>query len=129
MIAVNSTDHSVTATISNLPSVAASATLPFESRLVTMTNGSLADTFPAWGVHIYKLPAGVSLCGFTELGSGRFQFAATNSGVASCSMLVSTNLSAWSVLGSATQSVSGIYQFTDPLSTQTPQRFYRARWP
>lgn len=70
VIAVNSTDQPVTATISDLPSVAASATLPFESRSVTMTNGGLADAFPPWGVHIYKLPGGVFLGGFTALGGG-----------------------------------------------------------
>jgi hypothetical protein len=129
VIAVNSTDQPVTATISNLPSVAASAALPFESRSVTMTNGGLADTLPPWGVHIYKLPGGLLLGGFTALGGGQFQFAVTNSGVASFTLLVSTNLSAWSVLGSATRSVSGFYQFTDPLAAQTQTRFYRARWP
>ena len=109
VIAVNSTDQPVTASLSNLPSGAASATLPFESRSVTMTNGGLADTFPSRGVHIYKLPGGVFLGGFTALGGGQFQFAVSNSSVASFTMLVSTNLSAWSVLGFATRSVSGLY--------------------
>jgi hypothetical protein len=49
--------------------------------------------------------------------------------MASFTMLVSTNLSAWSAFASATRSVSGLYQFTDPLSAPTPHRFYRARWP
>jgi hypothetical protein len=63
----------------------------------------------------------------TALAGGQFQFAATNSGVASFTMLVSANLSAWSAFASATRSVSGLYQFTDTLSAQTPLRFYRAR--
>jgi hypothetical protein len=57
VIAVNSTSDSVSACISNLPSAAASASLPFESRSVPMSGGSFADTFAPWGVHIYKMPA------------------------------------------------------------------------
>ena len=55
VIAVNDTSSNVTAVITNLPVPESSAALPFEARLVTMTNRSFTDTFAPWGVHIYKL--------------------------------------------------------------------------
>jgi len=38
---------------------------------------------------------------------------------------VTTNLSDWTPLGAAYP----IYQFGDPTATNTPQRFYRLRYP
>ncbi len=55
IIAVNSTDQPVTARLSNLPTSSGSAKVMFESRIVPFSGGNFADTFPAWGVHIYKL--------------------------------------------------------------------------
>jgi hypothetical protein len=55
VIAVNSTEQTVTARISGLPADAVSAMLPFEDRSVTINGGSLVDSFSAWGVHIYKV--------------------------------------------------------------------------
>ncbi len=55
VVAVNSTSNSVTATLTNLPSVTGPAGLPLEYRSVAMINGSFSDTFPAWGVHVYKM--------------------------------------------------------------------------
>jgi len=54
IIAVNSTDQTVTANIANLPpSVLNSAAVLFESRSVPISSSSFTDSFPAWGVHIY----------------------------------------------------------------------------
>jgi hypothetical protein len=53
LIAVNSTDQSVTAQFGNLPAGGGSATVLFESRQVSITDSGLTDSFPAWGVHIY----------------------------------------------------------------------------
>src|SRR5262249_15698843 len=55
LIAVNSTDQRVTASFVNLPPAGSgSATVLFESRTVPLNQGSFADSFPAWGVHIYR---------------------------------------------------------------------------
>ena len=56
LIAVNSTDQPVTASVSNLPATSAdSATVMFESRTVAISGGGFTDSFPAWGVHIYSI--------------------------------------------------------------------------
>ncbi|HEX7262063.1 MAG TPA: putative Ig domain-containing protein, partial [Luteolibacter sp.] len=55
VIAVNSTDQPVTASITNLATNAASATALFQARTVGISSGALTDTFPAWGVNIYKM--------------------------------------------------------------------------
>jgi hypothetical protein len=129
IIAVNSTDQSVTANISNLPTPAASASLPFENRSVTISNGSFTDSFSAWGVHIYKMPTSVTLDRFTIKGDTVFQFGMTNSAAPSYTILSSTNLLNWALIGSATQLSASLYQFTDPFATGHWQRFYRLRWP
>jgi hypothetical protein len=55
LIAVNSTDQSVTANFANLPPAGfGSASVLFESRTVPIKEGSFTDLFPAWGVHIYQ---------------------------------------------------------------------------
>ncbi len=55
IIAVNSTDKPVTASLSNLPTSSGTATVMFESRTIPFSGSRFTDTFPAWGVHIYKL--------------------------------------------------------------------------
>jgi hypothetical protein len=130
VIAVNSTDESVTAILSNVPSATASAVLPFESRTVTVTNGCFTDSFPAWGVHIYKLPAHAFLSQFTVIGGGLYQFSVNNSGVPSYTVESTTNLLDWAESGPATQVSPGTYQFTDPgWSNGGPGGMYRLRWP
>ena len=126
-IAVNSTDQSVSAVLSNLPTAAATAVLPFESRSVPVSEGSFADSFPPWGVHIYKMPASIRVSCFLRSGGGLCQFAVTNSGVSSYTVLSSTNLVTWAASGSATQFASGLYQFTDP--AMRPWCYYRLCWP
>jgi hypothetical protein len=55
LIAVNSTDQNVTASIATLPPARGdSATVLFESRTVPISGASFTDSFPAWGVHIYQ---------------------------------------------------------------------------
>lgn len=129
VIGVNSTDQPVTAIISNVPSVTASAVLPFESRTVTVTNGSFTDSFPPWGVHVYRLPTDAFLGHFTVLGGGLFQFGVINSGVSSYTILTSTNLTDWSAIRPATPVSPGVYQFTDPFWSNVQHGMYRLRWP
>ena len=55
LIAVNSTDQSVTASFANLPPTGSDgATVLFESRGVSISEAGFTDSFPAWGVHIYR---------------------------------------------------------------------------
>jgi hypothetical protein len=54
LIAVNSTDQSVTAHFANLPAGQDEATVLFESRTVSIRATGFTDSFPAWGVHIYR---------------------------------------------------------------------------
>jgi hypothetical protein len=64
---------------------------------------------------------------------GAFQFGFTNLPGFSFTALASTNLQLpfadWTVAGNATEISSGVYQFTDPQATNSPQRFYRVRSP
>lgn len=58
IVAVNSTDQPVTARITGLPAHASQAPLPFENRSIPITGAAMIDTFPPWGVHIYKILPG-----------------------------------------------------------------------
>jgi alpha-tubulin suppressor-like RCC1 family protein len=71
--------------------------------------------------------------GAKMLDNGSFQFAFTNTPGAFFSVLVTTNpatpLSNWTTLGAATEVSPGLFKFTNPQATNTPQRFYRVRSP
>jgi hypothetical protein len=60
--------------------------------------------------------------------NGTFSFSFPYAAVADFTVLTSTNLALpltqWTVLGPATQVTPGVYQFTDPGATNSPQRFY-----
>jgi hypothetical protein len=129
VIAVNSTDQAVTAVISNVPSFAASAALPFESRSVVVTNGSFTDSFPPWGVHIYKLADSIPLGSFMLLPGGGARLVVTNSGVSSFTVLASTDLKIWTPIGQATSVSFGVYQFVDTNRPNASFGYYRLRWP
>ncbi|HWX20723.1 MAG TPA: hypothetical protein VN578_12565 [Candidatus Binatia bacterium] len=62
-----------------------------------------------------------------------FRLTYTNTPGVAGTVLASTNLSLpmsnWNVLGVATEISSGQFQFTDPQSTNNPQRFYEIRSP
>jgi len=65
--------------------------------------------------------------------NGQFRFAFTNTAgqtftviAATTAMLPVTN---WTLLGPATESPPGQFQFTDPQTTNYLERFYRVRWP
>lgn len=53
IIAINSTDQPVHARIGGLPGTG-SVLLPFENRSIPAAGGNFSDSFPPWGVHIYK---------------------------------------------------------------------------
>lgn len=55
VIAVNSTDQTVTARITGLPAGATLVSLPFENRSLSSSGGTFTDSFSPWGVHLYKL--------------------------------------------------------------------------
>jgi len=60
-----------------------------------------------------------------KFNDGYFQFALTNSTTWNLSVLVSSNLVDWDFLGPAFP----VYEFYDPQGTNSPDRFYRLRWP
>jgi len=66
-----------------------------------------------------------------RLADGSFQFAFTNMAGASFDVLAATNLALpltnWTLLGTATESPSGQFQFTDWQATNFLWRFYRVR--
>ncbi len=64
----------------------------------------------------------------TSLADGRAQFSVTAPGAATATVLVSTNLSTWSVLQSLTITNDAAV-FTDSTTTNCPTRFYRLRLP
>jgi len=67
----------------------------------------------------------VTMTNVAGLGSTNVQFALTNANNWDFSVFVSTNLTSWQYLGSATP----LYQFADPQSTNRPTRYYRLQWP
>ena len=81
-------------------------------------------------------PAGSGLLfGMKQLGNGTFQFGFTNYTDATFTVLASTNVTLpaalWTILGPAveTPAGSGNFQFSDPLATNYPQRYYRVKSP
>ena len=75
----------------------------------------------------------ITLAGAQTLTDGSFQFAFTNTPGAFFGVLASTNpalpMNNWATLGDATEVSPGLFQFTDPQATNSPQRFYRVRSP
>ena len=69
----------------------------------------------------------------TLLPGDTFQFAYTNTPGVAGTVLAATNMSLsfsnWDVLGTATEISSGLFQFSDPRTTNNPQRFYLIRSP
>ena len=76
-------------------------------------------------MHRVKCAAGL------EVFYGSFQFSFTNAQTTNFTILSSTNpalpLSNWSVLGAASNSSPGLFQFTIPITNA--QRFFRVRSP
>ena len=54
-----------------------------------------------------------------------FSLSFTGDTNASYRVWYSTNLTAWTLLGSATQSVTGVFVYTDAGASNRPVRFYR----
>ena len=66
---------------------------------------------------------------FLRLGGGAFQFGYTNSSFQTFSVWASSDLSAWSSLGPASNTAPGQYQFTDTNAGSFLRRFYQLRSP
>jgi len=77
------------------------------------------------------IPTQPTITDAKKLTNGSIQFAFTNSVGAVFGALASTNvslpLSNWTPLGAVTEVSPGQFQFTDPQTTNSPQRFYRVR--
>jgi hypothetical protein len=111
---------------------------------IAQTSFSIAGTnfsyvFPPYSATVLALspitvtPQIPRLTGLTMQGNGTFKFAFTNFTGLSFTVLESTNvalpLTNWTVLGTATETPPGQYQFTDSQATNSPRRFYRVRSP
>jgi hypothetical protein len=74
-----------------------------------------------------------TLTGAQMLGNGVVQFAFSNTPAASFTVLSTTNLSLplrnWTVVGTATNTAPGMFQFTSAPTTNDAQRFYSVRSP
>jgi hypothetical protein len=79
------------------------------------------------------IPGAIQLTALQQRADGAFQFAFTNRPGVTFSAYGTTNpflpFSQWTFLGAITDNPPGQFQFTDPQATNTPQRFYRVRWP
>jgi hypothetical protein len=75
----------------------------------------------------------IVLTNSTPLPGGAFQFGFTNVPGLSFTAFATTNvalpLTNWTQLGAVAEVSPGQFQFTDPQTTNTPQRFYRVRSP
>lgn len=75
----------------------------------------------------------IKISSLQRLVGGSIQFAFTNVPGATFTVLATTNvakpLNTWTVLGNATESPAGSYQFTDSQSATNPARYYRVRSP
>jgi N-acetylneuraminic acid mutarotase len=80
-------------------------------------------------VYVKTFP--IELRNASILTNGAFQFEFTNATGVGFNVFASTNvsqpLSNWTALGSATAIAPGQFQFTDPMATNSPQRFYRVK--
>ena len=70
-----------------------------------------------------------TISGFTLLGNGHFRLQFDATAGTSYSVLVSTNLTTWTPLGSATELTPGHFEFTDADAANHPTRFYQLTSP
>jgi hypothetical protein len=75
----------------------------------------------------------INVTGAQTLTNGSYQFAFTNTPGAFFGVLAATNpalsWSYWTPLDGLTEVAPGQFQFTDPQTTNSPQRYYRVRSP
>jgi hypothetical protein len=75
----------------------------------------------------------ITMSNLVRIAGGSVQFNFSNVPGATFTILASTNLTKpltnWTVLGTATESPAGRYQFTDPQVVTNPTRYYRVRSP
>jgi hypothetical protein len=98
----------------------------YSLRIRSSTTGALYDTSDTT-FSIVDAPA-INAGSVTRLPDGRVQFGLTAPGAAQVTVLGSTNLSAWDVLGTAPLT-SGTGVFTDGTATNCASRCYRLRVP
>jgi alpha-tubulin suppressor-like RCC1 family protein len=94
-----------------------------------VANDGLADSSPATASVFMLQPPVISTAwsGLNTSGSFSLAFAADSN--VTWRVWGSTNLTSWSVLGTAAQASPGLFQFTDSSATNWPQRFYRLTSP
>ena len=98
----------------------------YSIKIGSSTNGGLSDTSDL-PFSLIDAP-GINPSSVTRLPDRRVQFGLTAPGAAQVTVLVSTNLSAWEVLG-IVPLTSDTAVFTDDTATNSTSRFYRLRVP
>ncbi len=119
VFAVNSTSNTVAANITNLPATTGPATLPFERRSVPVSGRGISDTFPPWGVHVYKMAAAAvspPVISSITLAGGSLVLSCSgtpgNSYVLRCSS-DPANPAGWAGISTNTAPGSGLFSFTN----------------
>ena len=98
----------------------------YSIKIGSSTNGAMSDTSDL-PFSVIDAP-GINPSSVTRLPDRRVQFGLTAPGAAQVTVLVSTNLSAWEVLG-IVPLTSDTAVFTDDTATNCTSRFYRLRVP
>ncbi len=109
------------------------ASFVFFQRSSSEPAAMLADELrigPTWA-SVTPLPSATisTLNGLTNRGDGVFQFSYANSSGQPSGVYASTDLTNWRLIGTATQTAPGFYQFTDPNAPSYGRRFYQLRSP
>lgn len=97
---------------------------------VLIVGGKNASPFPfVFSTECYSVTFPIQLEQPSTLANGTFQFTFTNAPTVGFNVFASTNfiqpIANWTLLGTATQTAPGQFQFADTQATNYPQRFYR----
>jgi hypothetical protein len=98
-----------------------------------VTGGDYGPIFLADNMAVIPAPPTIVLADATMLANGAFQFSFSNTPTTPFTVFGSTNLSLaianWFLLGTATETSPGTYQFTDQPVANRPNYFYRVQSP
>ena len=101
---------------------------PYDSFSLVANDGE-ADSPPGLvTVNIVPAPV-IPVAGLGRGTNGSFQLSFPGLSNLTYSVWASTNLTGWTLLGSATQTTPGQFCYTDATATNSPLRFYRVRSP
>jgi hypothetical protein len=101
---------------------------PYSSFIFVANDGEVDSAPAAASVNIIpELVIDASSLSVEPNGAFSLNFSCNSN--ATCRVWASTNLMDWSVLGTASQSLPGVFHFIDSTATEWPERFYRVTCP